>query len=558
MSTSCIVSTLGLQNRARHSPATRRGTDAGAGLDVSRRVGQSDTFQGIVSPEPVRKAGWSCASAFVRIPDRHAVDHHSHERRRRRCQDHRRPHRRAPAVADEETSVSGRAPSGADGRSSAANTGIRRLAVFGPAAHRPSHRRAVLRLVARARSAFAAGSIHSRDVLDASSSLLVSLLDAEIVERGLRCSRATRPCLAPYYSAPGRAPTACVRRLRALTRDNTLQRARLDTLALRVRDRLSWLDSVRRDSRRSRARCRSGRGLVVDSAGRAHETEDRRRRATVDLQHSDEKTPASRSCGKRADGAGRFTSGLLSLGTLLAALSRASRESQSRSAPFATGAPRSPTPRTRTSSFRTRPSSSKHRPTPRKPRRSRPSGDANEPRRDARRPRSPSGAPSGCRRRRRRSAARWRSAKSRQLIVDQAIAGARRAIPARSRRSSRARRAPFRRGAERATCKRRRHDLDPSNRMSDVRRGAHRSGRPRPTVAHHRARFPGIVGPPRAGPRAARSRAFRSQYDGQVLGATARALRQPHALSPADVAFMTRCRASRRRRSSARGFRGRA
>ncbi|HSQ30488.1 MAG TPA: ATP-binding protein [Gemmatimonadaceae bacterium] len=93
--------------------------------------------------------------------------------------------------------------------------------------------------------------MHTRDVLDVSSSFLTALLDAETAERGYllthdssfvaRQYRTTRPRIDGTLAA-----------LRGLTQDNASQRRRVDTLAVRAHERLALLDSAIADERRGR------------------------------------------------------------------------------------------------------------------------------------------------------------------------------------------------------------------------------------------------------------------------------------------------------------------
>ncbi len=116
----------------------------------------------------------------------------------------------------------------------------RRLAVFGPAA--------IVLIVGalsfgalRRSLGISQWVLHSRYVLDASSSLLNGTLEAESAQRGFLASHDST-VLEPYSVAPARVDSL-IRRLRELTRDNAGQQARIDTLTDRVRERFAWIDS---------------------------------------------------------------------------------------------------------------------------------------------------------------------------------------------------------------------------------------------------------------------------------------------------------------------------
>ena len=89
---------------------------------------------------------------------------------------------------------------------------------------------------------------HTRDVLDASSTLMTSVLDAESASRGYVMTHDST-FLAPYHSAPERARTALVA-LRRLTVDNSKQQRRVDSIDAVVNRRLTLIDSTVDNERR--------------------------------------------------------------------------------------------------------------------------------------------------------------------------------------------------------------------------------------------------------------------------------------------------------------------
>jgi signal transduction histidine kinase/CHASE3 domain sensor protein len=117
----------------------------------------------------------------------------------------------------------------------------RRLAVFGPMMIVVIT--GVLSYVSLLRVVRTRDSVmHTRDVLDASSSLLTALLDAETGERGYLLTRDSL-FLGPYRSIRSRVDDA-LNTLRALTQDNASQQRRIDTLKLRAHERLALLDTA--------------------------------------------------------------------------------------------------------------------------------------------------------------------------------------------------------------------------------------------------------------------------------------------------------------------------
>ena len=107
--------------------------------------------------------------------------------------------------------------------------------------------------------------MHTRDVLDVSSSLLTALLDAETAERGYLLTHDSSFVARPYRTARPRVDAALAA-LRGLTQDNGSQKQRIDTLALRAHERLTLLDSAIADERRGRPQ------LAVDIVARGSGT----------------------------------------------------------------------------------------------------------------------------------------------------------------------------------------------------------------------------------------------------------------------------------------------
>jgi len=84
--------------------------------------------------------------------------------------------------------------------------------------------------------------LHTRDVLDASSSLMIAVFEAETGQRGYLITDDTA-FLDPYRGAATRA-TGAAERLRLLTNDNPLQQQRVDSVAALVRRRFAFIDST--------------------------------------------------------------------------------------------------------------------------------------------------------------------------------------------------------------------------------------------------------------------------------------------------------------------------
>ena len=106
--------------------------------------------------------------------------------------------------------------------------------------------------------------MHTRDVLDASSSLLTALLDAETGERGYLLTHDSL-FLGPYHTTRPRVRDA-LNTLRGLTQDNPSQERRIDTLALQAEQRLTLLDTAIADEQGGREA--TAVAIVEQSAGR--------------------------------------------------------------------------------------------------------------------------------------------------------------------------------------------------------------------------------------------------------------------------------------------------
>jgi signal transduction histidine kinase/CHASE3 domain sensor protein len=159
--------------------------------------------------------------------------------------------------------------------------------------------------------------IHSRDVIDASSSLLVSLLDAESSMRGFALTRDTT-ILEQYRATPGGADSL-VRRLRELTKDNDLQRARMDTLSGLVRQRMAWIDSsITIPAVTNALANRTGTAVDVDARAARRKTlvDVRRLIAAVDGEEDDLLRQREQDEGRSTV----VTSAILLLGTIIAAV----------------------------------------------------------------------------------------------------------------------------------------------------------------------------------------------------------------------------------------------
>ncbi|MEO7083098.1 MAG: ATP-binding protein [Gemmatimonadaceae bacterium] len=192
----------------------------------------------------------------------------------------------------------------------------RRLTVFGPAAIVLVV--GALSFVSLSRSAgIREDVIHSRNVLDASSSLLVSLLDAESSMRGFALTRDST-ILVQYRAAPARVDSL-VGRLRQLTSDNGSQRARLDTLSTMVAQRLAWIDSSVTIPTVT-ASLANRTGIAVDSTARAarRRTLNEVRRLIGAVQVGEDNILRARERDERESTL--ITSAILLLGTIIAAV----------------------------------------------------------------------------------------------------------------------------------------------------------------------------------------------------------------------------------------------
>ncbi|MEP6491243.1 MAG: ATP-binding protein [bacterium] len=196
-----------------------------------------------------------------------------------------------------------------DGRAQSHLT--RRLMVFGPA------------LIVVASGVLALGAlraelttrrlvIHTRDVLETSSSLLTTLIGAESAQRGFVITGDTA-FLGPDYPSRPRADRL-IRDLRGLTRDNVLQQSRVDTIALLSGERLAHIDSsviAMLAGQRQRAA-----GFVAPGPGRQLVADIRR--VISELQSDEERLLHAREQAERS--ATRLTSVVILLATLVVAL----------------------------------------------------------------------------------------------------------------------------------------------------------------------------------------------------------------------------------------------
>jgi signal transduction histidine kinase/CHASE3 domain sensor protein len=124
--------------------------------------------------------------------------------------------------------------------------------------------------------------LHTRVVLNTSSRLLTALLDAETGQRGYIISRDSS-LLVPYLGAAPRADSL-LSQLRLLTRDNPVEQARVDTLALRTSQRLGTIDSTL-----MLARTRGGAAAAAAiTRGPGHEYMQDVRRLIDELQREEE------------------------------------------------------------------------------------------------------------------------------------------------------------------------------------------------------------------------------------------------------------------------------
>jgi signal transduction histidine kinase/CHASE3 domain sensor protein len=114
--------------------------------------------------------------------------------------------------------------------------------------------------------------MHARDVIDASATLLTSMLDAETGQRGFLLTHDTA-FLDPFHGAPARAESSLAR-LRRLTADNPAQQQRLDTLDTKIKRRVVVLDSTIEAERQGRTDL--VRGIVRFGPGRSLTSDIRR------------------------------------------------------------------------------------------------------------------------------------------------------------------------------------------------------------------------------------------------------------------------------------------
>jgi signal transduction histidine kinase/CHASE3 domain sensor protein len=187
----------------------------------------------------------------------------------------------------------------------------RRIAVFGPAA------------IVIVLGALSYGALrraiemrdlvgHSRSILQTSTSLLTALLDAETGERGYLLTRDTT-FLAPYRGASARIDSL-LSQLRLLTRDDSADQARLDTLALVAHRRVDALAGAVDDVRSGKSDVAVG----VVAHGPGKELMDEARRLVADVDGSAEERLLARE--KDEESSKSLLSGLLILGTLVASL----------------------------------------------------------------------------------------------------------------------------------------------------------------------------------------------------------------------------------------------
>jgi signal transduction histidine kinase/CHASE3 domain sensor protein len=154
--------------------------------------------------------------------------------------------------------------------------------------------------------------IHTRDVLETSSSLLTALVEAEAGQRGYIITR-DPAFLAPDYPLKPRGDSI-IAVLRSLLRDNPAQQLRLDTIADLATQRLAYIDSsvvAMRSGQREHAVSivaqGPGRRLMVDI-----------HRVMTDLQGEEERLLHVREQAER--NATRFTSAVITLAALGVAL----------------------------------------------------------------------------------------------------------------------------------------------------------------------------------------------------------------------------------------------
>lgn len=154
--------------------------------------------------------------------------------------------------------------------------------------------------------------IHTRGVLETSSSLLASLVEAETSQRGFIIARDTA-FLSSDHPLKARADSL-VAVLRSLTRDNAAQQRRLDTIADLSGERLIYIDSsvvAMRAGQRDRAVA-----IVAEGPGRRLMADIRR--VMTELQGEEERVLHARERAER--NATRVTSVVIVLAALGVAL----------------------------------------------------------------------------------------------------------------------------------------------------------------------------------------------------------------------------------------------
>ena len=153
---------------------------------------------------------------------------------------------------------------------------------------------------------------HSRDVLDASSDVLIAILDAETGERGFLLTRDT-VFLEPFRGARLRTEDA-LRRLRPLVADRPDEQSRFDTLTMRARERLASLDTAIADAQAGKPEL--ALGIVQHGPGK--QLMDEARRQIAAIQASEENALRSR---QRSEEMWRRASvWILVIGTLIAGI----------------------------------------------------------------------------------------------------------------------------------------------------------------------------------------------------------------------------------------------
>jgi len=153
---------------------------------------------------------------------------------------------------------------------------------------------------------------HSRDVLDASSDLLVALLDAETGERGYLLTRDT-VFLEPFQGARLRTEDALAR-LRPLVAGRADEESRFDTLTTRARERLASLVTAIADAQHGQSEL--ALGIVQHGPGKQLMDEARRQIAAIQASEENGLGPRQRS----EEVWRRASILILTIGTLIAGL----------------------------------------------------------------------------------------------------------------------------------------------------------------------------------------------------------------------------------------------